>query len=144
MLRNFFGYLEVIEGRLVRMNSPFRVELQPAAVPGRGRVYSFVDRPDLGFLNEILYPESRRVDAGIVNITSETSVDGLYPLVSGFDITLNPLKPDIVPYYQEAFGPIPILTSDCLDDERRILAYRFNIERGGGDRDHSQFGETRR
>jgi len=69
---------------------------------------SFVDRSDLGILSEVPYPGSRRLDAGIIDITGRASVDGLYPVVSGFDITVNPLKPNIVPWYQEAFGPIPI------------------------------------
>jgi hypothetical protein len=33
---------------------------------------------------------------------------GLRPLVSGFDITLDSSKPNIVKKYQEYFGDIPI------------------------------------
>ena len=75
---------------------------QPAAVPGRGRVpafVSFVDRQ--GIPRVYAYPGSRRLDAGLTRL-------GTGDPVSGFDITLNRAKPNIVSYYQAAFGQVPI------------------------------------
>ena len=50
--------------------------------------------------NVFATPGSFRLDAGIVDAQGN--------VLSGFDITLDPTKPNIVPKYQNAFGDIPI------------------------------------
>lgn len=96
----FNSYLEGVENRLSAAGSPYGVQIQPAALPGGTRVPPYVQYG--GSSGPIFpFPGSRRLDAGIVDL-------GNGGLVSGFDITLNPAKPSIVPYYQEAFGNIPI------------------------------------
>jgi RHS repeat-associated protein len=92
----FENYLKGVQIRLMRTGSPMSVEIQPAAIPGLGRVPAFRQVGGRIFPT----PRSRRLDAGIVGPNGD--------LFSGFDITLNPNKPSIVPYYQQAFGDIPI------------------------------------
>ena len=96
----FEGYLQGVENRLIRTGSQYNVKIQPAALPGGEIVPPYVQ---YGGANGPIfpYPGSRRLDAGIFN--SQTG-----SFASGFDITLNSSKPSIVPYYQEAFGNIPI------------------------------------
>lgn len=53
-------------------------------------------------------PGSRRLDAGVIDLVAPVNQHGLRPVVAGFDITLSPTKPNIVPYYQAYFGDIPI------------------------------------
>ncbi len=92
----FERYLQGVQNRLARTGSQFAVEIQPAAIPGRGRVPGFQQVGGTTFPTR----GSRRLDAGIVGPKGK--------LVSGFDITLDPNKPSVVQYYQEAFGNIPI------------------------------------
>jgi RHS repeat-associated protein len=103
----FRSYLGGVERRLRKTGSSLAVEWQPAAIPGRGRVPAFRNLVDRSGLRRIFATKgSRRLDAGIVDLTSKGP---LHQLVSGFDITLDASKPSIVRYYQEAFGEIPIL-----------------------------------
>lgn len=95
--RLFERYLGGVQNRLSRTGSSLSVEIQPAAIPGRGRVPAFRRFGDRVFAT----PGSRRLDAAVAR------PDG--SLVSGYDITLDAGKPNIVQYYQDAFGPIPIL-----------------------------------
>jgi YD repeat-containing protein len=92
----FEQYLTGVQNRLSRTGSPLSVEIQPAAIPGVGRVPAFQQ------VGGRVFPTrgSRRLDAGIAGQNGN--------LVSGFDITLDPNKPSIVQYYQGAFGDIPI------------------------------------
>jgi hypothetical protein len=48
------------------------------------------------------------LDAGIIDLGATANSQGLRPLVAGFDITLDASKPNIVSYYQQYFGNIPI------------------------------------
>jgi hypothetical protein len=54
------------------------------------------------------FPGSRRLDAGVVDITAPANQYDLKSVVSGFDITLDATKSDTVPYYRKYFGNIPI------------------------------------
>ncbi|MGS0066573.1 type IV secretion protein Rhs, partial [Escherichia coli] len=51
---------------------------------------------------------SKRLDAGIIDITSPTNQYGLHPVIEGFDITLNKTKPSAVDIYSDVFGGIDI------------------------------------
>lgn len=98
----FQRYLSAADRRLIAAEARYRVQWQPAAVPGRGRVPAYVSFTDRQGARRIFaYPGSRRLDAGIVEVSSGRTV-------SGFDITLDASKPRIESYYQEAFGDIPI------------------------------------
>jgi len=105
----FESYMQGVANRLARVGSKYDVEIQPAA-NARGRVWNFVQfRQGRGWTKHLYaYPGSRRLDAGIVDTSAAPNAFGLRPLVSGFDITLNASKPNIVQYYQEYFGKIPV------------------------------------
>jgi hypothetical protein len=103
----FRRYLGGVERRM-QGSGPFGLEWQPAAIPGRGRVpafRTFWNRAQ-GRYRTFATKGSRRLDAGLTDLNAPGP---LRPLVSGYDITLDPSKPSIVRYYQEAFGEIPIL-----------------------------------
>jgi len=115
----FENFLNGVSNRLGRSSSPFGIEIQPAALRGGERVPAFVhlhrggwDSPviteRLGNPRLFAFPGSRRLDAGIFDVTSAANAEGLRPLVAGFDITLDASKPSIVSYYQRFFGNIPI------------------------------------
>ena len=105
----FEGYLQGVSNRLQRTGSKYAVEIQPAA-NADGRVWNFIQLWHGNRWSDKLYafPGSRRLDAGIVDMTAQPNSFGLRPLSSGFDITLDARKPNIVQYYQEYFGDIPI------------------------------------
>jgi hypothetical protein len=107
--RIFEGYMQGVANRLERMGAKYGVEIQPAA-NANGRVWNFVQfRQGVGWTDKLYaFPGSRRLDAGITDLTQAPNEFGLRPLVSGFDITLDRAKPNIVQYYQEYFGKIPI------------------------------------
>lgn len=107
--RIFEGYMQGVANRLERMGAKYGVEIQPAT-NANGRVWNFVQFRQGGGWTDKLYafPGSRRLDAGITDLTKAPNEFGLRPLVSGFDITLDRAKPNIVQYYQEYFGKIPI------------------------------------
>jgi RHS repeat-associated protein len=102
--RLFGGYLRGVNNRLERLNSALSVEWQPAAINGGTRVPGFIYfKPG----NQLYaFPGSRRLDAGIVNLAKVRN--GMNPVVWGFDITVDSKKPNIVQYYQQYFGNIPI------------------------------------
>ncbi len=115
----FNRYLSLADARLARTGSSYAVELQPAAIAGGDRVPNFVwlHRGDAtsplimgsdGTLKLFAFPGSRRLDAGIIDMTVTPNQNGLRPLVSGYDITLSPTKPPVGSYYREYFGDIPI------------------------------------
>ncbi|MEO8362212.1 MAG: RHS repeat-associated core domain-containing protein [Vicinamibacteria bacterium] len=111
----FESYLGGVGNRLSRGGSRFGVEMQPAALPGGERVPGFlellkadgsgVSMDRFGRPRLVPYPGSRRLDAGIIDLTTPGPNR---QVLSGFDITLNRTKRPIVDYYQEAFGKIPI------------------------------------
>lgn len=107
------------DARLSRTQSKYAVELQPAAIAGGARVPSLIwmHRGDAtsplimgadGALRLFAYPGSRRLDAGIIDVTAAANQHGLRPVVSGYDITLNTAKSPVGGYYREYFGNIPI------------------------------------
>ena len=112
----FNKYLGAVEQRLRASGSRYGVEVQPAAVVGKGRVPAFTQEifsngnPIPGTIRP--FEGSRRLDAAIIDLTQpEIARYGggtFHKVVSGFDITLNQQKRPIVLYYQEAFGQIPI------------------------------------
>lgn len=106
----FEGYLQGVSNRLQRSGSKFAVELQPAATAD-GRVWNFIQLWHGNRWSDKLsaFPGSRRLDAGIIDLTTQPNAFGLRPLQLGYDITLNTRKVDIVKYYQEYFGNIPIV-----------------------------------
>jgi RHS repeat-associated protein len=116
----FESYLQGVSNRLGRVNSRFGVEIQPAAIADGQRVPAFVHlhrgrswssplvADAAGNPRLFAYPGSRRLDAGIIDLDASPNSQGLRPLVVGVDITLDASKPDIVPYYQQYFGTIPI------------------------------------
>ena len=115
----FNRYLSLADARLARTGSGYAVELQPAAIGGGERVPSFIwmHRGDAtsplimgsdGAPRLFAYPGSRRLDAGIVDMTALANQHGLRQVVSGYDITLNATKPPVGGYYREYFGNIPI------------------------------------
>jgi len=103
--RIYRSLLEGVENRLRRAGSIFGIEWQPAAIPGIGRVPAFRTFFRDGKRWIFATKGSRRLDAGIIDLTSPGP---LRRVVSGFDITLDAAKPNKVRYYQEAFGQIPI------------------------------------
>jgi hypothetical protein len=54
------------------------------------------------------YPGSRRLDAGIVDLTASPNQYGLRPVVTGYDISLSATKPPVGGYYRDYFGNVPI------------------------------------
>ncbi|MEM9754168.1 MAG: hypothetical protein AAF916_12410, partial [Planctomycetota bacterium] len=115
----FNEYLGKVSHRLRMQGSRYGVEIQPAALAGGERVPPYLHfRYHVGrgpFISDgagrpilFAYPGSRRLDAGIVDMTVGGNRSGLRPLVAGFDITLNARKSHIVEYYQQFFGEIPI------------------------------------
>jgi hypothetical protein len=73
----FEGYLVGVQNRLTRTGSPLFVEIQPAAIPGIGRVPAFRQ------IGGRIFPTrgSRRLDAGIADENGN--------ILSGFDIRRN-------------------------------------------------------
>jgi len=115
----FEGYLQGVSNRLGRTGSEFGIDIQPAALVDGERVPGFIWLHRGGANSPLItaadgtprlfaYPGSRRLDAGIIDLTAPANSYGLRPVVAGFDITLSPTKPNIVPYYQQYFGDIPI------------------------------------
>lgn len=106
--------------------STFRIESQPAALVGEGRVPNFIHMHRGGESSPLItdrngdprlfaYPNSRRLDAGVIDLRDSPDEFGLRPLQSGYDITLDARKRDIVTYYRKAFGDIPV--RDIRSDE---------------------------
>ena len=102
-----------------RTGSQFGIDIQPAAISGGERVPGFIFLHRGGPNSSLItgadgaprlfaFPGSRRLDAGVVDLTAPANQYGLKPVISRFDITLSPTKPNIVPYYQQYFGDIPI------------------------------------
>ncbi|MCB5426409.1 LysM peptidoglycan-binding domain-containing protein [Altererythrobacter sp. CC-YST694] len=115
----FNRYLSLADSRLAHTGSGYAVELQPAAIAGGERVPSFIWRHRGDAASPLImdangaprlfaYPRSRRLDAGIIDMTAAANQYGLRPVVSGYDITLNAAKPPVGGYYREYFGNIPI------------------------------------
>ncbi len=116
----FESYVNGVSNRLQRTGSGFGVEWQPAAIVNGERVPAFVwlhrgnswNSPLIsdaaGNPRLFAFPGSRRLDAGVIDITVAPNSQGLYPVLSGFDITVDASKPSIVRYYQQYFGDIPI------------------------------------
>jgi len=117
--RIFESYLQAVENRLSMAGSEFGIEIQPAALAGQERVPNFINLHRAGPNSPLItaadgtprlfaYPGSRRLDAGLIDLRAPANEHGLQPIVAGFDITLSTTKPNIVPYYQQYFGNIPI------------------------------------
>jgi hypothetical protein len=115
----FETYLTGVGNRLTRVSSEFGIEIQPAAIAGGERVPNFIFLHRAGPNSPLItgadgsprlfaYPGSRRLDAGVFNTTAAATEDGLRPIIAGFDITTSQSKPNIVRYYQEYFGNVPI------------------------------------
>ena len=116
----FEGYLDGVSNRLARTGSDFGLDIQPAAIVGGERVPAFVYlhrgnswssqliTDAAGNPRPFAFPGSRRLDAGITDLTTPANLHGLRRVVAGFDITLDASKPNIFPHYQEYFGQIPI------------------------------------
>ncbi|WP_231590824.1 hypothetical protein [Grimontia sp. AD028] len=115
----FEDYLKAVDNRLQRVDSDYRIEIQPAALKGEGRVPAFIylhrGGPDTSLITNssgdpklFAYPGSKRLDAGVIDISSDANQFNLHPVVSGFDITTSKTKPNIVNKYQQVFGDIPI------------------------------------
>jgi hypothetical protein len=102
----FERYLSRVADRLEACNTRFGVEWQPAALRDGTRVPNFIHYEPVGGTKLYAYPGSRRLDAGIVDLSSVRS--GYHPVIHGFDLTVDLTKPNVVGYYQEYFGPIPI------------------------------------
>jgi hypothetical protein len=106
----FEGYLSRVSNRLENAGSRFGVEWQPAALADGTRVPGYLFYGRAG--EKVFHPfgTSRRLDAGIIDLTKVRLYPGVaeHPVIHGFDITVDMTKPNIVPYYQEYFGPIPI------------------------------------
>ncbi|ODM24579.1 hypothetical protein A7W90_00085 [Clostridium sp. Bc-iso-3] len=105
----FEKYLGSVENRLRRVGSNYGVETQAAAIKVGQRVPAGFNIGN----KWIPYKGSGRLDAAIVDLTqtasSPTKYQGMFhPVVSGFDITLNPTKPSVIGKYKEIFGDIPI------------------------------------
>ena len=96
--RFFNAGLRRIESRLGRANSPFTIQIQPAALPGGRGVPGFLGGPG----GVRAYPGSRRMDAAVVDIPSTVGT-GRRQVVSGFDVTVNSRKSNPADYYREAF-----------------------------------------
>lgn len=102
---NFNSYAGALNSRLEAAGSPYRIELQPAAVPDEGRVPNFINlfrgnRPDSSLIVDsqgaprlFAYPGSRRLDAGVIDLNATPNEHGLRPLLSGYDISLDQRKP---------------------------------------------------
>jgi RHS repeat-associated protein len=115
----FDSYLRGVESRLQKVGSEYGIEIQPAALANGERVPGFVWLHRGGANSPLItnvdgaprlfaFPGSRRLDAGVVDVTAPVNAHSLRPVIAGFDITLSSTKPNIVPYYQEYFGDIPI------------------------------------
>lgn len=108
----FQDYARRMNEQLRRLRSPYRIEIEPAAFPssragqpGR-RARSWFNPREGRYTSG---DTTRRLDAGIYNI-AETTQTGSNRILVGFDISYNRLKPHPVgPYYQAAFGRIPII-----------------------------------
>jgi hypothetical protein len=117
--QKFDAYGAALNARLQATGSTLRIEFQPAALVGEGRVPNFIHMHRGGESSPLItdrngdprlfaYPNSRRLDAGVVDLRDSPDEFGLRPLQSGYDITLDARKRDIVSYYREAFGDVPI------------------------------------
>jgi RHS repeat-associated protein len=105
----FNQYLEALNQRLARNSSPYTVELQPAVLPGTGRVPAFVEYSGGRVFP---YPESLRLDAALsdtrMTVTTPSVSADVYPtIVRGYDITVDLSKQSAVTKYTDAFG-VPI------------------------------------
>ena len=98
LAERFFNARLRIERRLGRANSPFTIQIQPAALPGGRGVPGFLGGPG----GVRAFPGSRRMDAAVVDIPS-TVATGRRQVVSGFDVTVNQRKANPADYYREAF-----------------------------------------
>ncbi|EGE8314916.1 RHS repeat protein, partial [Escherichia coli] len=107
----FNKYINMINKRLELTGSKFRVEIQPAIKNGE-RVPATTNGPfkvNGKWTSGTHYTGgSKRLDAGIIDITSPTNQYGLHPVIEGFDITLNKTKPSAVDIYSDVFGGIDI------------------------------------
>ncbi|PHM76854.1 RHS family protein [Xenorhabdus cabanillasii JM26] len=107
----FNKYIGMANDRLSKVESKYRIEIQPAIKNGirvpavtKGPVYSN-GRWHTGFR----YTKgSKRLDAGIYDITSKANEHGLHPIIEGFDITLNSTKAHASDIYKDVFGGITI------------------------------------
>ncbi len=115
----FERYASALDARLQGTRSPYRIEFQPAAIPGEGRVPNFIHLHHGGSSSPLIsdaqgnprlfaYPGSRRLDAGLIDLRDAPNADDLRPVISGYDITLDANKRAIGDYYREAFGDINI------------------------------------
>jgi hypothetical protein len=115
----FNRYLGQVDNRLINSGSPYGIDIQPAALKNGERVPNFIylnrGGPGTSLITGadgepqiFAFPGSRRLDAGVIDTTAPLNQYDLQPVISGFDITLSPTKPNIVPYYQSYFGNIPI------------------------------------
>ena len=117
--RLFESYLSGVSNRLASADSGYGIDIQPAALSNGERVPNFIYLNRGGPGTSLItgadgepqlygFPGSRRLDAGVIDVTAPANQYDLQPVVSGFDITLSATKPNIVPYYQKYFGNIPI------------------------------------
>jgi hypothetical protein len=120
-------YAQIIQNRLARTNAPYRLVLEPAAMPGTmQRVPTRWMRNADGRMVPVSAKGSRRADIGVIDLrTLPQGADPfLHKIVAGMDITQKgfPANPgatwrnpksynknfekpaDIVDYYREAFG----------------------------------------
>jgi hypothetical protein len=115
----FDQYLGGVNNRLARTSSDFAVETQPAALASGERVPNFIylhrgssNSPLItgadGTPRLFAFPGSRRLDAGVIDTLAQPNQYDLQPIIAGFDITVSSTKPNIIPYYQQYFGDIPI------------------------------------
>lgn len=118
--RLFEQYSNGVKNRLMQTGSEFGIEVQPAALKDGTHVPGSIwmhrgggNSPLVPGLDNLPKPYawkgSRRLDLGVVDTSVGTpNQHGMFPVVAGFDITLDATKRNIVPYYQEYFGNIPI------------------------------------
>jgi RHS repeat-associated protein len=112
--RRFRRYAEQLNNRLRRVNSPYRIEVEPAAFYSSNPQWRG-NRTPTTWPNGEPYSGfgTRRADVGIIDTTQLDHLGRGNRVVAGFDITYRPFigegaKFPIGGHYQEAFGQIPI------------------------------------
>jgi RHS repeat-associated protein len=134
--RRFRRYADRLNNRLRQVNSPYRIEVEPAAFYSSNPNWRG-NRHATTWTNGQPNPEfgTRRLDAGIIDTRQLDHLGRGNSVVAGFDISYAPFtappgqyyKPPIGNYYQEAFGQIPI-----YDIRQRAGEFITHLQTPGG------------